>query len=221
MAQQQIAAPTFDFNLRVRPAALVPLAIALAILTIAPMAQAQTLSVLHSFTGYGDGAVSTAGLTMDHAGNFYGTTSIGGAAYGTEGYGTVFELSRAGASWILRTIYTFQGGDDGFNPYAGVVFGPDGALYGTTSDSGDPEDNRGTNHYDSCGACGTVFRLTPPSHFCQSFSCPWTKTVLYRFTAAGGDGAAPGYGDLAFDAAGNIYGTTTAGGRRWRKLRSV
>ena len=180
----------------------------LAILMAAPMAQAQTLSVLHNFTGYGDGAVSTAGLTMDHAGNFYGTTSIGGAAYGTSGYGTVFKLSRAGSGWILNTIYTFQGGSDGANPYAGVVFGPDGALYGTTSDEGDPEDSRATNHRGTCGACGTVFRLEPPSHACQSFSCPWTKTVLYRFTAVGGDGRNPGYGNLAFDAAGNIYGTT-------------
>jgi uncharacterized repeat protein (TIGR03803 family) len=36
--------------------------------------------------------------------------------------------------------------------------------------------------------------------------------VLYRFTATGGDGAYPGYGDLTFDAAGNIYGTTVDGG---------
>ncbi len=63
MAQQQIAASTFDYNLRVRPVALVPLAIALAILTIAPMAYAQTLSVLHTFTGGGDGGTPFAGLT--------------------------------------------------------------------------------------------------------------------------------------------------------------
>ncbi|MGA2687232.1 MAG: hypothetical protein ABSE85_04090 [Candidatus Korobacteraceae bacterium] len=43
--------------------ALVPLAIALAILTIAPMAYAQTLSVLHTFTGGGDGGTPFAGLT--------------------------------------------------------------------------------------------------------------------------------------------------------------
>ena len=35
--------------------------------------------------------------------------------------------------------------------------------------------------------------------------------MLYRFTG-GDDGGNPGYGDLAFDAAGNIYGTTTGGG---------
>jgi hypothetical protein len=182
------------------------------LLVTAITAQAQTLSVLHSFSGQGDGAVPTASLTVDRAGNFYGTTSIGGAAYGTAGYGTVFKLSRAGTGWILNTIYTFRGGDDGANPYAGVVFGPDGALYGTTSNFGDPEDYRGTNHYDNSGEYGTVFRLTPPATVCGSFSCPWIKTVLYRFTGAGGDGAYPGYGNLAFDAAGNIYGTTMSGG---------
>ncbi len=164
------------------------LAIMLALAVAAmPAAQAQTLSVLHAFSGNGDGAVPAAGLTMDGAGNFYGTTSIGGAAYGTEGYGTVFKLSRAGAGWILRTIYTFQGGADGSNPYPGVVFGPDGALYGTTSDSGDPEDDRGIHHHDNPSeyGAGTVFRLTPPSRACVSFSCPWTKTVLYHFTGMG------------------------------------
>jgi hypothetical protein len=193
-------------------ATVAAISVAILLIVMATQAQAQTLSVLHTFSGSGDGAVSTAGLTMDQAGNFYGTTSIGGAAYGTAGYGTVFKLSRAGTGWILRTIYSFQGGDDGANPYAGVVFGPDGALYGTTSDSGDPEDYPGTNHDGTCGTCGQVFRLAPPSHACVSFSCPWTKTVLYRFTAAGGDGAYPGYGNLTFDAAGNIYGTTTSGG---------
>jgi uncharacterized repeat protein (TIGR03803 family) len=193
MAQQQIAASTFDYNLRVRPVALVPLAIALAILTIAPMAYAQTLSVLHTFTGGGDGGTPFAGLTIDEGGNFYGTTSAGG-------YGTVFKLSHVGTGWILNTLYKFQGGNDGGYPYARVVFGPDGLLYGTTSD------------YGISGEYGTVFSLQPPASACRSVSCPWTKTVLYHFTGAGGDGASPGYGDLAFDAEGNIYGTTFNGG---------
>ena len=192
MAQQQIAASTFDYNLRVRPVALVPLAIALAILTIAPMAYAQTLSVLHTFTGGGDGGTPFAGLTIDEGGNFYGTTSAGG-------YGTVFKLSHVGTGWILNTLYKFQGGNDGGYPYARVVFGPDGLLYGTTSD------------YGISGEYGTVFSLQPPASACRSVSCPWTKTVLYHFTGAGGDGASPGYGDLAFDAEGDVAGTERLG----------
>lgn len=201
--QGRQAVANFDIYIR---AGMIALALITVLAAAAPVAQAQTLSVLHSFSGYGDGAVPTAGLTIDQGGNFYGTTAIGGAAYGAAGYGTVFKLTHAGSGWILSTLYAFQGGDDGANPYAGVVFGPDGALYGTTSDSGDPEDHLETNYY------GTVFRLQPPATICRSTSCPWTKTVLYRFTAMGGDGAYPGYGNLTFDAAGNIYGTTTSGG---------
>ena len=153
--------------------------------------QAQTFAVQHTFTGQGDGGQPTAGLTW-LAGNLYGTTSTGGA-----GYGTVFKLSRSGSGWILSTLYTFRGGSDGANPQARVVFGPDGALYGTTTYGG--------------AGLGTVFRLRPPASVCRSVQCPWNETVLYRF-AGGNDGAGPAYGDLAFDSAGNIYGTTAAGG---------
>ncbi|MGC2111634.1 MAG: choice-of-anchor tandem repeat GloVer-containing protein [Candidatus Korobacteraceae bacterium] len=173
---------------------LAAMVVAVLMIVAATQMEAQTLTVLHTFTGNGDGGVPFAGLTIDQAGNFYGTTSIGGA-----GYGTVFKLTHLGSSWILSTLYAFQGGNDGGYPYARVVFGRDGALYGTTSG------------YGNNAGYGTVFRLTPPSHPCRSINCPWTETVLYPF-AGGADGADPGYGDLAFDAAGNIYGTTMFGG---------
>jgi uncharacterized repeat protein (TIGR03803 family) len=179
---------------RSRRLAAFALSLLCALTTIAlQSAHAQTLSILHTFTGGGDGGRPYAGLTIDQAGNFYGTTSAGGA-----GYGTVFKLTHSGSTWILSTLYAFQGGNDGGYPAARVVFGPNGALYGTTS--GGP----------NAGA-GTVFRLGPPSHPCLSIHCPWTETVLYRFTGED-DGGSPGYGDLAFDAAGDIYGTTTGGG---------
>jgi len=191
------AVSNFNIQVRIRTTA-VTAALALAITVIAALpAQAQTLSILHTFTGP-DGGSPYSGVTMDQGGNLYGTTATGGA-----GYGTVFKLSHKGTGWILSTLYTFQGGADGACPYAGVVFGPDGALYGTTSD--DCLDNGPSSTY------GTVFSLRPPSNACPSFHCPWTKTVLYRFTT-GSDGAYPGYGDLVFDAAGNIYGTTLEGG---------
>ena len=46
-----------------------------------------------------------------------------------------------------------------------------------------------------------------PANICGSLSCPWTNTVLYRFTGRS-DGGVPGQGDLTFDNAGNVYGTT-------------
>ncbi len=101
------------------------------ILTVQP-AQAQTFTVIHAFTGGLDGGYPVAGLTMDRAGNLYGTTC--GRLCGLEDVnpGTVFKLSKKGPSWVFTPLYAFRGGSDGANPYARVVFGPDGSLYGTT-----------------------------------------------------------------------------------------
>ena len=159
----------------------------------ATSAHAQTLKVLHNFTGNGDGGTPSAGLTIDHAGNFYGTTMSGAT-----GNGTAFKLVHMGSGWVVNTLYTFQGGNDGSAPIARVLFGPDGALYGTTSLGG----------FDGYG---TVFQLRPPATACKSVSCPWGETVLYRFQG-GSDGLSPQYGDLTFDNTGNIYGTTNGGG---------
>ncbi len=159
---------------------------------LAANAPAQSFQVLHNFTNGGDGGYPFAGVTLDRAGDLYGTTYQGGL-----GYGTVYKLSRAGSGWRLTSLYMFHG-DDGDYPQGGVVFGPDGALYGTTAG--------GEN-----GANSTVFRLAPPPTVCASTSCPWTETVLHRFTGSP-DGAGPGLGNLVFDPAGNMYGTTVFGG---------
>ena len=164
------------------------IAVASGILALSMMAaQAQTYQVLHSFTGYGDGSVPEAGVTLDGAGNLYGTTF----------QGSVFKLSHAGSGWVLSTLYRFQGGSDGARPASRVVFGPDGTLYGTTSAGG-------------ANGWGTVFNLRPPASVCRSTQCRWTETIIHNFT--GSDGGAPQFGDLVFDAAGNIYGTTAGGG---------
>jgi uncharacterized repeat protein (TIGR03803 family) len=144
---------------------------------------------------------------MDAAGNLYGTTSSGGSTGGNcgalGGCGLVFKLAYKGSGWVLTPLHNFQGGNDGATPYARVIVGPDGILYGTTRQGGGS----------GCGGngCGTVFSLRPPATVCESVLCYWTETVIYRFTG-GSDGAAPGNGDLVFDAAGNIYGTTISGG---------
>jgi uncharacterized repeat protein (TIGR03803 family) len=192
---QRIAASIFQIKLGTRIVAQTSaLVLAVIIVIAASAAHAQTFAILHTFTGQGDGGTPYAGLTIDQAGNFYGTTSAGGA-----GYGTVFKLTHSGSNWVLSTLYAFQGGNDGGYPFARVVFGPDHVLYGTTSGDGNN------------GGFGTVFSLRPPSHPCRSINCPWTEAVLYRFTGTD-DGGTPGYGDLAFDASGNIYGTTMYGG---------
>jgi uncharacterized repeat protein (TIGR03803 family) len=149
-------------------------------------------TVLYSFTGTnGDGAFPVAGLTLDTAGNLYGTTENGGQC--VSGCGTVFKIDPSGKETVL---YSFTGmNGDGRDPVAGVIIDNAGNLYGTTKEGGS------TQCADTFG-CGTVFKLDPSGH----------ETVLYSFTGMNGDGANPVAG-LTFDTAGNLYGTTENGGQ--------
>jgi len=164
------------------------------IFVAADTARAQTLTVLHSFTGGGDGATPLAGLVMDGAGNLYGTASAGGA-----GHGTVFKLANHGSSWVFLPLYSFQGSNDGAVPLAVLTIGPDGSLFGTTESGGIPGDCDGLG-------CGTVFNLRPPPTRPSSVIAPWDETVLFRFSQAMSLGFYP-YSEVTFDAAGNLYGT--------------
>ena len=162
-------------------------------------AASQTFTVLHSFSGL-DGQEPLTGLTMDSAGNLYGTTYYGGPA----GAGTIFKLTHKSGGWIFSSLYSFQGGDDGAHPQGRVAIGPNGTLYGTTLQGG------GRGCYTL--GCGTVFNLRLPPAVCKSVQCPWKETILHRFADFGmGDGDDP-IGDLTFDSAGNFYGATAAGG---------
>lgn len=162
------------------------------VVVAAQLAQAQTLTILHNFTGGGDGEHPYAGVTLDRGGDLYGTTYEGGT-----GAGTVYELTHEGSGWTLNVLSSFAGG--GANPYAGVIFGPNGTLYGTTSRTSVD------------GGSGTVYNLSPSPTVCKTSLCPWTETLLYVFTGSG-NGISPGLGDVTFDQAGNIYDTTFDGG---------
>jgi uncharacterized repeat protein (TIGR03803 family) len=105
-------------------------------------------------------------------------------------------LSLAGtalAAPVETVLYSFTGGSDGINPFAGLIFDKEGALYGTTVNGGS-------------GNVGTVFKLTPPAKGRKI----WTETVLYSFRAGGSDGISPEAG-LIFDKLGALYGTTYYG----------
>jgi uncharacterized repeat protein (TIGR03803 family) len=172
--------------------------------------QAQTFTVIHNFTGGKSGAQPN-GLTIDRDGNLYGTTVYGGTTgpnCAPKGCGTVFKLKRSGTGWVSTPLYTFIGGSDGVAPAGRVIFGPDGSLYGTTLQGGEGNCQYLGGPYTGCG---TVFKLRPPARACKTAPCDWTETVLYRFTG-GVDGGISSYGDLVFDQAGNIYGTTISGG---------
>jgi len=163
-------------------------------------AQSQTFTVLHEFSGGPDGYQPQDGPVMDSRGNLYGTTAKGGIGY--YAYGVGFKLSKVHSSWILSSLTEFGHDEDGYYPYAGVTFGPDAAIYGTTGAGGI-----------GCGGngCGTIFRLTPPAEIPRNVFSPDSRTVIYRFS--GPDGQSP-LGKFIFDHAGNIYGTTSNAGPR-------
>lgn len=92
----------------------------------------QTFTVIHTFTGMGDGSQPRAGLILDGAGNLYGTTMSGG-----NGDGVVYRISKRGPSWVLSRLYAFPGYvGDGALPQAAVIRDAQGILYGTTSNGG-------------------------------------------------------------------------------------
>ncbi|HXZ40277.1 MAG TPA: choice-of-anchor tandem repeat GloVer-containing protein [Terriglobales bacterium] len=153
-----------------------------------------TEAVLYRFTGGSDGGRPSAPLILDAQGNVYGTTTQGGdmSCGNGSGCGTVFELSPGLGGWTQSVLYAFAGGQDGSNPYTGVIFDKSGNLYGTTAGTGSNKEY------------GTVFKLTASGHG------PWKQSVLHRFKG-GRDGAGPIGEGLIWDAEGNLYGTTGGG----------
>ena len=176
-------------------AASAALMIIIAILMLAPGAGAASkYKTLHKFTGGKDGAFPLASLIFDQAGNLYGTTAEGGAHH----KGTVFKLApNADGSWRESVLYNFCSRTycgDGTEPEASLIFDQAGNLYGTTHGGGALDQ-------------GTVFKLTPNA------DGSWRESVLYSFCSRTNcsDGRFP-EASLIFDQAGNLYGTTFAGG---------
>ena len=142
------------------------------------------------------------GLTIGPDGNLYGTATAGGANCGFPGCGTVFKLSPPArfcasldCSWPLTVLYNFQGGSDGYSPVGGVIFDQAGNLYGAAFSGG----LGGQDGY----CCGVTYEMSPGNG-------SWTYNVTHTFGLPN-DGDHP-QGPLAFDSAGNLYGTTIQGG---------
>ena len=156
--------------------------------TVRP-AQAQTETVLYSFTGIRGPEAS---LIADSAGNLYGTVDTGG----TYNHGAVFELVNSSGSYTPKVLYSFAGApNDGAGP-EGIVADSAGNIYGVTGVGGGSS---------NCpGGCGTVFELV-------NSAGTYTERVLQSFGESSGDGEVP-IGGLIIDAAGNLFGTTSVGG---------
>lgn len=158
---------------------------------------ASTPTTLVSFDGT-NGWQPTAGLVADSKGNLFGTTIKGGASYDPSnpyvhpGFGTVFEIAKTSKGYASTPITLFNfDGSVGANPVAELIFDANGNLFGTT-------ETGGTYGY------GTVFEIVKTASGYES-----TPTVLVNFS--GSDGATP-FSGLIMDAAGNLFGTTFAGG---------
>jgi uncharacterized repeat protein (TIGR03803 family) len=152
-------------------------------------------AVLYRFNNIPDAGVPGSSVVFDSAGNLYGTTEYGGTGDCSNGIdpnygcGTVYKLTPSGGGWTETVIYSFQGGNDGWTPWGGVIFDAAGNLYGTTWTGGS-------------SSCGTIFELSPSDG-------GWTKTILHNFQCSDGGGA---WGDLIADQSGNLYGATAGGG---------
>lgn len=201
-----------------------------------------TQTVLYDFQGAGDGYQPVGNVVFDSAGNLYGITLYGGTGFCSGiGCGTVFKLSPSGGSWTKTVLYNFTQGDDGYYPVGGLWMDAAGNLYGTADGGsgtkgviyeltpGSPfwtqtvlhsfqgsdgtyaegpliPDAAGNLYGVTAGGgandSGTVFELTQPG--------TWNFESLFSFPhyPAGDQPMGP----LAIDSAGNLYGTTSAGG---------
>jgi uncharacterized repeat protein (TIGR03803 family) len=159
---------------------------AVALATFATNAQANDYTVLHTFAGGpSDGLFPFNNVSFDNAGNLYGTANLGGSAND----GVIYKITPDGTYSIL---HSFNGGDGGSDPNAGVTINPvTGDLYGTTTFGGPGACREG---------CGLLYKLTASGEF----------TVLHNFDDTD-DGRYPA-GQLLSDAQGNIFGVATSGG---------
>jgi uncharacterized repeat protein (TIGR03803 family) len=197
-----------------------------------------TENVLYNFNGgAGDGSDPGAGVIMDQAGNFYGTTYYGGSGNN----GTVFELSPVpGGGWSEQVI------DFVCVNYAGISMDSHGNIYGAgcnnlfelspngsggwtqtvihtfaggTKDGSAPESTPivdsagnvyGTTTSGGAKGNGTVYKFSPVTTGKKKGT--WTEKLLYSFAGGTKDGSDP-FAGIVFDTAGNIYGTTESGGK--------
>ena len=197
------------------------------------LTQTGTITILHNFNAFQDGAFPWGPPILASDGNLYGTTSGGGKS----GNGAVYRISPSGN---FNVIYNFDANlVRGFAPIAPPTQGTDGFLYIPVSEGG-------TSY------CGTILKMSTAGAINSSYSFPCgaggsfpigplvqdangnfysttqdggtngegtiyqvtsslAVTVLHSFGATFGDGTFPGAG-LLLATDGNYYGSTSDGG---------
>ena len=202
---------------------------------LSPSGTGWTQTILYSFTGGNDGLHPQSGLTMDAAGNLYGTTLRGGA----NNTGTVFELSPSGSGWAEKIIYAIPS-NDSIGMYAGLAMDAAGNLYGASGETvfelspngsggwnptvlvtfaptskegfdaeGTPVLDKAGNLYGTTAYGGTNSNGTV--YKLSRENGTWQESVLYSFPSNRAQGSHP-WGGVVLDATGNIYGTAMNGG---------
>jgi len=143
---------------------------------------------LYSFKGGTEGSGPLGGLTLDAAGNLYGTTAGGGPCCGL-----VYKLTRNGSHFTGNLLYAFSSPEKGREPLGRLTFDSKGDIYGATYYGGD---------LSACSnGCGTIFQLKPNGN-------KWTETVIHTFEDA--DGQHPEAGVTAVND--TLYGVAHFGG---------
>jgi len=151
-------------------------------------------TVIYTFAGGKNGAAPDGKMAFDSAGNLYGIATVSYGRRGKHRSGTVFRLTpNPDGTWTEKTLHIFLGGRDGASPMGGLVWDAAGRLYGATGGGGD----HGT---------GTIFMLK------QTPDGRWAERVIHSF------GAVDEWPSNApvFNADGNLYGATSAGGGCYR-----
>lgn len=155
---------------------------------LSPTSSGYVQSVIYRFIGNNDGAKPIGGLTIDAAGNLYGSTSSGGSGGG----GTIFELSRSGNGWTFHILCSLTG-IAASGPRSALTMDMMGDLYGTTYTGGAHDG-------------GSVFKVSRNGS-------GWTCTDVHDFDASViSNGVLPIAG-VAVDSQGNLYGSTSSGGQ--------
>ncbi len=158
---------------------------------LSPVGGGWVHTVLYSFTGGADGGEPYKGVTLDAAGNLYGTAVTGGSGSCEGGCGVAYKLTKSGTTWTQSVIHAFTGGEDGSGPGARVTVDNRGNVYGMTPTGG-------------ANGLGVIYALHPKSNG------DWALRVIHTFTG-GSDGSSGSAGKLLLRG-GHIYGAATTGG---------